>query len=245
MIAEIDDDTLEAAQRGKRPAAERVYAAVLPNVTRLATAICGSERSGRAAVGQVMKRSARVFPRWRDGDEADRWFVHQTIQFVRQVPKPKRVEDDLLYQLAPRPAGPSYRAFFTSLRRAPEQQQEALLLTHALRWNPRLVGIAMDCSMAAANVHLNEITGQMRQLSGDGFDAHLATLAAAYRRLPEDAGVSAAKCASLLVRARSAGRAWGIIKTLIMLVILAALAYAAWRFYPVYRPMIDSAVGRG
>ena len=63
-------------------------------------------------------------------------------------------------------ADPAYTAFVRAVRGLPEQQAEAYLLYHGERLNERLLGVAMDCSAAAAANHLQAATDALTAMSG-------------------------------------------------------------------------------
>lgn len=235
MIAEIDDDLLFRAQRRDGDAAAEVYALVLPQMTRLAITLCASERSGKAAVQQVMQRSSRVFERWRDGEEAARWFTHQLILFTRRVPRPKKIEEDIMYANSDALGRTEYRAFLTSIRRASTQQQEAYVLNTTLRWNPRLMAIAMDCSTEAAANHLEALASQLKELSGSAYAELVSIFVRTFRRLPPDSGMTPAALARKLSVRRTTSRVRGVVQFVVMIAIIAASAWFGWQLWPMIR----------
>jgi hypothetical protein len=62
-----------------------------------------------------------------------------------------------------------YAAIVEAIRKLPQQQREAVLLTHARRWNTRLCAVAMDCSNTAVETHLQEGERQLRPLAGNAY----------------------------------------------------------------------------
>ena len=83
-------------------------------------------------------------------------------------------------------ADPAYTAFVRAVRGLPQQQAEAYLLHHGERLNERLLGVAMDCSAAAAANHLQAATDALTAMSGGDLGRCTAILVKAYAALAPD-----------------------------------------------------------
>jgi DNA-directed RNA polymerase specialized sigma24 family protein len=233
---EIAPELFTRAKKLKRPAVDELFAEVYPPVVRIAKALAGREDVAEGVVRFVMLRASRMIPTWRDETAAERWFLHHTVLTARRAaahePVPK---NDLL--AAPvdsaDPPDPAYVAFIRAVRQLPVQQREAFLLHAGEHFNPRYLGIAMDCSTQAAQTHLDAAHGTLRAVAGVAdFNALANRLATAYAHLgPTESQVvpTVRKWVTKGLRPQRLRRA---IRLTITLAILAALAWVAWRWKP-------------
>ena len=224
----VDDDTLAKARRYQRNALETLLASACPAVSRMALGLSGRADVGRGITRFVMKQAVARVPRFRDADAAGRWFHHHTVliarRAVRHAPSP---QEDVLTGTGPSPA---YTAFIRALRSLPLQQREAFILYHGEELDLRNLAIAMDCSTRAAGLHLQAAEQALRPMAQDDYEALVREMRAAYAKLvpEEDALLPTVRSAvgrSLMVR--SIGR---LVKLIAVALILAAGAYAVWRF---------------
>ena len=227
---------------------EELLADVYPAVYRIAHALTGRPGAGRQVVHDVIRRSLRVLPKWRTGVVPENWFYHHTLLSARGfAARPPEPRQDLLVTAvkAPAPApvvaaggeiplaevapdDPSYVAFVRALRNLPVQQAEAFILHHGERLNERLLGVAMDCSVAAAGTHLSAANEALNAVTVGRTELFAATMARAYRALtppPSDIRPVARKYVARAVRPRVLRR---IVRVLLLLALLAG-AYLAWR----------------
>lgn len=226
----VSDDVLARAKRGDRRAVEAVLLESFPSVNRMAHALTGRPATAARLIRLVLQRGVRVLPTWRKGMIPENWFYHHTLLAARQVEaKPPDSEHDLLVTAGPTTAA-EYTAFVRALRNLPRQQTEAFVLHHGERLNPRLLGVAMDCSTQAASTHLAAATAALEAISGGQLPQLTEALSRAYAQLtpPEKAiHASVQKQVSAVVWRKRVRR---MVRRLILLVILGAVAYAGWRY---------------
>ena len=246
----IGDEVLRRAQDYDRRAMVELLADVYPAVYRMAHALTGRPGAGRQVVHDVIRRSLRVLPKWRTGVVPENWFYHHTLlsarDFLARPPDPKQ---DLLVTSArsPRPAAPpvstasgeigfaevspddpSYVAFVRALRNLPAQQAEAFILHHGERLNERLLGVAMDCSVAAAANHLGAANMALNSVTAGRTDAFAATMTKAYHALtPPPATIEpvARKYVARAIRPRVLKR---VVRVILLIAVLVG-GYFAWR----------------
>jgi DNA-directed RNA polymerase specialized sigma24 family protein len=246
----IGDDVLRRAQGYDRRAMVEMLSDVYPTVYRMAHALTGRPGAGRQVVHDVIRRSLRVMPKWRTGVVPENWFYHHTLlsarDFLARPPDPKQ---DLLvtaaksHRPAPAPVNtasgeigfaevspddPSYVAFVRAMRNLPAQQAEAFILHHGERLNERLLGVAMDCSVAAAANHLGAANLALNSVTAGRTDAFAATMSKAYQALtPPPATIEpvARKYVARAIRPRVLKR---VVRILVLLALLAG-GYFAWR----------------
>lgn len=233
---EIAPELFARVKKLKRPAVEQLFAAVYPSVVRIAKGLAGREDVAEGVVRFVMLRAAHMIPTWRDESAAERWFLHHTVLTARRAaghePNPK---DDLL-ATPPSPSDPpdlAYLAFVRAVRQLPVQQREAFLLHAGERFNPRYLGVAMDCSTQAAQTHLDAATAALRAVTGpEQFDPFVARLASTYTRLgpgKEQVLPVVRKWVGKGLRPQRFRRAMRLSVTL---AIVAAIAFVAWKWKP-------------
>jgi len=233
---EIAPELFTRAKKLKRPAVDQLFAQVYLLVVRMAKGLAGREDVAEGVVRFVMIRASRMIPTWRDESAAERWFLHHTVLTARRAaayePNPK---NDLL-AASPAPSDapdPAYTAFVRAVRQLPVQQREAFLLHAGERFNPRYLGVAMDCSTQAAQAHLDAATSALRTVAGpEQFDPMVARLASAYSHLGptgEQVAPAVRKWVSKGLRPQRLCRAIRLTTTL---VILAAVRWVAWKWKP-------------
>src|SRR5687768_17223917 len=152
----VDPWTLAEAAQGKRDALARLLATYYPQVWRIAVNLTGREAVGKAVARQIMERSLVAAQTWEHEEVPERWFKHHTVLAARDAAPRTPPSDDVLIFKGPRDAG--YVAFARAVRGLPHQQREAFLLNHGEDFDLRQLGIAMDCSVDAAGVHLRHAT---------------------------------------------------------------------------------------
>ena len=227
----VDPDLLARARKGEHDAVIEVLAAQYPSTHRIAHAIAGRADVGDGVVAYVTKQSFRVVERWEDDEAPQRWFRHHTLLTLRRAArwKPDATSDTLVPDDAAR-GDASYVAFIRAIRALPQQQAEAFLLTCGERLDLRNLAVAMDCSTTAASIHLKEADERLRALAGEQFDALVTRLRDAYARLTPSRDLVLARVGTSARR-----RFWPrllkrIGKLIVLLLVLGALAWLAWRF---------------
>jgi DNA-directed RNA polymerase specialized sigma24 family protein len=235
----VTDEVMAKVRKLDRRAVEAVLAECYPAVHRMAHALTGGSAPARRVIRLVFRRGLRVMPSWRKGIVPENWFYHHTLLTARDVaPSPPSADKDLLLTMGAA-TDPAYAAFVRAVRALPRQQTEAFLLHHGERFNERLLGVTMDCSTQAASTHLNAATEALRQIGGEQFVGLTAAIERAYEALtPGETAVTA----SVARQVRSTLWAAGLrrlVRRLILLIVLAGLAYAAWRWRDVLLHWFD------
>ena len=108
---------------------------------------------------------------------------------------------------------------------------EAFVLNHGEKLNSRLLGVAMDCSATAAATHLTAATESLRTISGDTFPDLVPALERAYSTLTPPETLVRTTVAQQVAAGMWSMRARRLGRTLVLLVILAVLGYAVWRWH--------------
>jgi DNA-directed RNA polymerase specialized sigma24 family protein len=230
------DDLLAAAQNGDASAAAALYEQVAADAHRVAATLTGGRRAADAVIRTLAKQAADVLPRWRSGDEATRWFVHHMIILTRQHPPRPAKEVDVLLDGVGGPDVVQYTAIVEAIRKLPAQQREAVLLTHARRWNPRLCAVAMDCSTAAVDTHLAEGERQLRPLAGAAFGPLMEYLHRVHKSYALQLPYSPANFAGRVRR-----RHWGgSLKQVVAWSLIALVVVGAVLFFVVVLPRIET-----
>ena len=227
----VTDDILAGAREMKTAALEALLAAGYSPARRIAHALTGNERVGRAVAGVMIQRSLRFLPRWEDPSTAENWFYHHAVLMVRGlvVPPPEPQLDPLVVH-APSANDPAYVAFVRALRHLPPQQREAFLLHHGERLNPRMLGVAMDCSVQAATTHLRAATDALDGVSQGNVEALAATLTRAYAGMEASEPEPTANVRLHVTRARRLAWLRRTVAVLVAAVGLVGLAWVAWVF---------------
>lgn len=228
----IPPEVMPRARMLKSDAVGIVLASVYARVHRIAYGLAGREDVGRGILRYVMSRSIHIMPSWEDEGQAEQWFNHFAVITSRRAIKHKPdVRQDLLLLKDPKP-DMAYAAFLTALRSLPHQQMEAFILHHGEKLNMRYLAVAMDLSVEAAHNHLRVATGALRQASAEYFDHFTDRLAAAYARLSPHENLVVPRVKSVIRRKVLPRKIGRLIRNLLILAVIAALAYAAWWLYP-------------
>ncbi len=148
----------------------------LPFVWRTCVAMSRTAREAEVAVRQIVEQAKEASTLWSDADAATRWFRHHTILLLRDVAAPTGARDDPLLHSA---SSVQQKATLAAFRKLPRQQQEALLLGDAAGLTNRQVGVAMDCSVTAAEGHRRAAREALVQLQEDA----IGQLARAYEAI--------------------------------------------------------------
>jgi DNA-directed RNA polymerase specialized sigma24 family protein len=228
----LTTNTLAAARALKPAALEALLVAGYAPARRIAHALSGNEAVARGVADLCARRSFKLLPKWQDPSSPENWFYHHAVLTTRaNVPPPPA--DPLLDPLvahAPQPVDPAYVAFVRAIRNLPPQQREAFILHHGERLNARMLGVAMDCSTAAADTHLIAATQSLATVTGGPIEPLAAMLGRAY------AGLQAAQPrpeASVRVHIRRVRRRlWlrRIVRFVIIAGVLAGLGWLGWRY---------------
>ena len=225
----VSEELLDRARDLDPVATEALLSDVYPSVRRIALALVADEGAARAVARRVMDQGLRVLPGWRHGATPENWFYHHTLLAAREAAAARSADgrpDPLVARASF--ADPAYAAFVRAVRGLPEQQREAYLLHHGERLNERLLGVAMDCSAAAATNHLQAATEALAAMSGGDHARCTAILAKAYADLspePSEAGIVVHPSVR---RARRRRLLRGIVRAILALVVLALLVAIAW-----------------
>lgn len=209
---------------------EAILTDCYPAVHRIAHAVVGENAIAQRVVTEALRQGVRVIPTWRKGFIAENWFYHHTLLIAREAaPAPPAAERDLLAAAGPKDEA-SYVAFIRALRELPRQQMEAFILNHGEQFNPRLLGVAMDCSTGAATTHLTAATDALKTIGGEQFATLTAALGHAYKALTPPPTVVHGAVHRQVGAALWALRLRRLVRRLVLLAVLAIIAYAAWRW---------------
>lgn len=235
QATEVTPELLHKARKGRRAAVVELLAMFYPAVHRIACSLAGREDIGRGAVKFVMKRGVGQMGLWNDEEDPRRWFHHHTVLTVRRAAKhkPDLATDPLITNAETNDA--YYPAFIRALRALQHQQQEAFILHHGERLNPRQLAVAMDCSTEAAQMHLREASAALAALSGELFAAFTAQLALAHQKLTPREDLVLGDVRKRVRRSLLPRRLAGLLSTLVTLALLAGIAWFVWKI----RPMLD------
>jgi len=227
----VSDETMARVRKWDRHAAEEVLAECYPVVHRVAHVLIGDATAAGRVTQHVLRQGMRVMPGWRKGLIPENWFYHHTLLAVRETAprQPPSPDRDLLVTAGPT-GEPSYVAFVRAIRSLPGQQMEAFVLHQGEKLNPRLLGVAMDCSTQAAANHLAAAMETLRSIAGDNFSAHADALHRACMSLSPPAALVRSGARSQVGRALWRRRFRRLIRRLVILALLAGIAYAAWRW---------------
>jgi DNA-directed RNA polymerase specialized sigma24 family protein len=226
----ITDDIMARARRSNPAAVESILSDAYPAVHRMVYALTGDSGLAERVIRQVLRDAVRVMPRWRRGITPENWFYHRALLTARQLAdRPVSPARDPLMP-AEANLNPAYAAFIRALRQLPRQQMEAFVLNQGEHFNSRLLGVTMDCSADAAAVHLQAATQTLETLTGTSLSPWVTAFERAYHALsPPPTLVQAqvvrqARTALWLIRLRR------LLRRIITLAILAALAWAGWHW---------------
>jgi DNA-directed RNA polymerase specialized sigma24 family protein len=240
----LTEEILTDARALKAGALEALLASGYAPARRIALALSGSDSVARAVAEHLARRSLRMVPRWQDPSSAENWFCHHAVLATRSVgaPAPEPQSDPLVLH-APSPADPAYVAFVRALRLLPVQQREAFILHHGERLNPRMLGVAMDCSTGAAATHLDAATLALRTVGGELADAMTEALARAYAAL-KAAQPDLRPAARVHIR-RARRRFWArrIVRVAVLTLVLGALFAVGFILWDIVRRMLPWELG--
>lgn len=232
----LDDQLFARAKKLDRPALEALVESVYPSICRIAYGLSGRHDVGHGIVRFVINHSLQQLPHWRDAAQAQRWFYHFTVLVSRRGQKhePKAQQDTLVENSGEVSA--AYIAFVRGMRALPFQQREAYILSFGEQLLHRDVATAMDCSISAVQVHLQVAEQTLRPLAGDSYEQMRERLSRAYRNLsPRDDAVHPS-VKNLLSKILWPRRIKRIIKIILTMIVLSAIAYAAWRWRNLWMP---------
>jgi DNA-directed RNA polymerase specialized sigma24 family protein len=228
---EISPTVFARAQKLRRGALEELFGAVYPAVVRIARGLSGREDVAEGVVRFVMVRAVQMTPRWRDATAAERWFLHHTVLTARRAVDAGHApaaKSDLL--LGAEGTDPRYAAFVRAVRQLPGQQREALLLHYGERFNARYLGVAMDCSTEAAQAHLQAGTAALQAVSRAEFAELMGRLVDAYAHQGPRSGEIAPAVGRWVRKGLLPRRVRRVVMLAATLIVLAAVAFAAWTF---------------
>ena len=226
----VSDELIARARRLERQALESILTHCYPPVHRMAHGLAGSTVGGQKITRLVLRQGLRVMPTWRAGTIAENWFYHHTLLAARELapvaPPPDR---DLLLISGPA-QDPGYAAFVRALRSLPRQQMEAFVLNQGEKLNARLLGVAMDSSTQAAATHLSAAAETLRGLAGNEFENLSTALSRAYAALSPPETLVRGIAHRQASQALWAKRLRRLIRRILLLIVLGAIAWAAWRW---------------
>lgn len=225
----IEPATLAAARAGGMDALVHILAMHYPQVWRMAVNLSGRDEAGRAVATSIMRQSLSAAATWEHEDAPARWFRHHTVLAAREAAPAEPPADDVLVLHGP--ADPAYAAFARAVRSLPQQQREAFLLNHGEDFDLRQLGIAMDCSVEAAGMHLRHATLNLQSLGGEDFGSLVQSLRRAYSASAPDESL-ALPWARRLIRPGFCSTMLGLAGWLMLLAIIAAIASGLWWLWP-------------
>jgi DNA-directed RNA polymerase specialized sigma24 family protein len=233
---EIDERALALARKGKRDIVVRLVAEFCPQVFRTAAVLTGRRDSAEKVTAFLASRAVWAARSWADSDAPQRWFRHHAVLASRRTQQAGSPAEDLL-STAIGGDNPSTEvlAFVAAIRKLPGQQQEALLLHHVEFLNERWLGVAMDCSAAAAGNHLREAERVIRPLSEGQLAPRMKKLRDAVASLAPTGDVSALvakKAWRRTVWPARLKRAWQILKWAAILFVVFAIGWVLWGWVP-------------
>jgi DNA-directed RNA polymerase specialized sigma24 family protein len=230
LAMRIDEELFARAKKLDRTALEALVESVYPVICRLAYGLSGRPDVGHGIVRFVVNHSLHQLAHWRDAAQAQRWFYHFTVLVSRRGQKhqPQAQQDTLVENSGEVSA--AYVAFIRGLRALPFQQREAWLLSYGERLGPRETATAMDCSTSALAVHLQVAEQTLRPMAGEAYEIMRDRAGRAFANLSPREDAIHPSVRNLISRLLWPRRIKRIIRIIVAILILAALAYAAWRF---------------
>ncbi|HEV8606368.1 MAG TPA: sigma factor-like helix-turn-helix DNA-binding protein [Tepidisphaeraceae bacterium] len=230
----IDEELFHRAKKLERPAVEALVESVYPAICRIAYGLCGRQDVGHGIVRFVANHALHQLKHWRDAASAQRWFYHFTVLVSRRGRKhePSAQQDTLIEHSGEVSA--AYVAFVRGFRALPFQQREAYLLTFGEQLLYRDVATAMDCSIAAVEVHLQGAQQILRSFAGDSYEKMKERLTRAYSNLSPREEAIHPSVRNLINRLMWPRRLKFIFKIILTLALLLALAFLAWHFRHLY-----------
>jgi len=226
----IDEELFARAKKLEPEALEKLVESVYPGICRIAYGLSGREDVGHGVVRFVINHATHHLKNLRDAASAQRWFYHFTVLVSRRGRKhePAAEQDTLVAHSGEVSA--AYVAFVRGLRALPFQQREAYLLTFGEQLLYRDVATAMDCSIAAVEVHMGVAQQTLLSMTGDGYEKMKDRLIRAWTNLSPREEAIHPSVRGLIKRAMWPRRIKRILKIAVTLIIVAALAYGGWRF---------------
>jgi len=226
----IDQELFARAKKLEREALEKLLESVYPGICRIAYGLSGREDVGHGIVRFVINHSLQQLQQLRDAPAAQRWFYHFTVLVSRRGQKhePKAEQDTLVAHSGEVSA--AYVAFVRGLRALPFQHREAYLLTFGEQHLYRDVATAMDCSIAAVEVHLAGAQQTLRAMTGDDYEKMKERLVRAWQNLSPREDAVQPSVRGLIKKLMWPRKLKRILMLIVALVIAAGLLYLAWRF---------------
>ncbi|MFI5378272.1 MAG: RNA polymerase sigma factor [Tepidisphaerales bacterium] len=125
---------------------------------------------------------------------------------------------------------PAFVAFVRALRLLPEQQREAILLSHGEKLPERPLAITMDCSTSAAAAHLRSAEASLTTIFGPSLPDMLTRLHDAYAQLTPSDDIIAPAVRQWVEKALRPRRTRRLLRRLLCLALAAAAIWAAFHF---------------
>ena len=113
----------------------------------------------------------------------------------------------------------------------PQQQREAVLLHFGERFNSRYMSIAMDCSTAAAETHLEAGKATLREITGGEFEPLVERMSAVYAQLGPSADAVPPAVGRWVGKGLRPHRLRTLLRLIVLVLVLAALAAAGWKWH--------------
>jgi DNA-directed RNA polymerase specialized sigma24 family protein len=226
----IDAGLFARAKKLQPDALETLVESVYPGICRNGNGLSGREDVGHGIVRFVINHAMHHIQRLRDAPEAQRWFYHFTVLVSRRGQKhePKAEQDTLVARSGEVSA--AYIAFVRGMRALPFQQREAYLLHFGEQLLYRDVATAMDCSIAAVEVHLAGAQQVLQAMAGESYEKMKDRLMRAWQNLSPREEAIHPSVRGIIKRLMWPRRIRRIIKIAVSLLVVAALAFGAWRF---------------
>lgn len=230
-MPEISDDLLDDARKLRPAAVSELLAMHYAMVWRIATGLTGREDVGRGIATYIMKRSLRAIPTWKDDAAPQRWFAHHTLLAARRTTHHQpELEHDTLLTNAKNEI--PLLAFVRALRILPLQQREAFILSRFENFGPRQMATAMDCSVVAAETHLEAADRQLMDLADAAFAERVAHLKRIYMSHAPDEPLTLTAARKQVARLLTFWKIWRFIRAVLLFLFLIAFvigSYFAWR----------------
>lgn len=231
----MDDPELQVrARRLDANAVAALLNAFYPVVYRLALTLTGERDSGERVARAIMQRAMHRLPAWKNAGDPQRWFHHHTVLLTRRISAQIDPMQDVLVAAKTQPS-PQYVAFVRAIRHLPAQAREAIILHDAEQLDARAMAVAMDCSTEAASNHLAAGRRELLPAAGEDLNRLLAELRQAYQSLIPQESIALPLVRKLVRRHVWPRRAWTVVRFILTVAIIAAIAWFAW----VYVPILD------
>lgn len=232
----ISPELLARARDGNRDALIELLAERYPCLYRMAYALSGREDAAAGVVRLVLRQSVAASRRWNSSADVVRWFIHHSLLTIRRVQgRACDLANDPLIRSSNSGNSAYYPMYIQAIRALPMQQREAFLLYHGERLDERGIGVAMDCSMQAAALHLREATRVLTAYGGTLFATLTEQLVQTYDRLaPSAEMIPPAIRSDLRQRSLMAMVRRGLVLT-VQWMILIFIACLLWKVVPMLR----------